>query len=150
MTAQSQELGYGEIIEWARMLGHFTASDLARELGVSHEIGVRAVNALCRQGICCDTEDPLNGPYGPEPIIQYVPIPQGHTARQRRPTPEREAVTEALRIETRRGEPVRARSRAGDNKLSVTGRRRRLQKQRDAEYERQQAARLARARRGRK
>lgn len=143
--AQALELTYGEIIEFAAVLGHFTATDLARELGVDHETGVRAVGALCRQGICQNTGDPLDGPNGYEYIIEYVPPPAGPSQRPRHATPEQVAVSQAGRIVVKRGEPVRIRTtRMLGRSLSTPGARQH-HKNREREYQRQQTARSARA-----
>lgn len=143
--AQSLELTYGEIIEWAGVLGHFTATDLAHALGVDHDTGKRAVGALCRQGICQNTGDPLDGPNGYEDIIEYIPPPAGPSQRERHATPEQVAVSQAQRIVVKRGEPVRIRTTRKMGRALSTPGQRQFHKNREANYQRQQTARAARA-----
>jgi hypothetical protein len=85
-------LSYDEIREWAVILGAFTASDLARAMGVADEIGQRAVTALCTQGMCVNTGDMLDGPSGYEPVIEYVPPPPGPTSYDGGPDPVAQSV----------------------------------------------------------
>lgn len=144
MSAQRQPegLSYGEIRDWAVILGCFTASDLAREMGVGYETGRRAVGALCMQGMCRATDDMLDGPQGYEPIIEYIPPPPGPTKRPTGPPgPETIAISTPPR-----GVPVRlATPRARDN-LRTPGRAQK-QKNREREYQRIRQAELERARR---
>lgn len=148
MSAQPQplELTYGEIREWAAILGCFTASDLARNMGVTYEIGVASVNALCMQGICRNTGDMLDGAYGYEYVIQYIPPPvTGPSSRERGPDPEQIAISQAGRIMVERGTPVRIRTtRKLGRALSTPGSRQK-HKNRERNYQRQQDAKAARA-----
>lgn len=148
MSAQPQplELTYDEVREWASILRCFTSWDLARKMGVDHEIGVAAVNALCMQGICRNTGDMLDGPHGYEYIIQYIPPPAtGPSSRERGPDPVQTAVSQAGRISVQRGTPVRIRTtRQLGRALSTPGARQK-HKNREREYQRQQDARSARA-----
>lgn len=139
------ELTYGEVREAARMLRCFTATDLAHLLGVEHDIGVRAVEALCMQKICRNSGDLLDGRNGYEYIIEYVPVPAGPSQRERGPDPVQVAVSQAGRITVDRGRPVRIRTgRMLGRSLSTPGQRQK-HKDREREYQRQQDAKAARA-----
>lgn len=147
MSAQPKNtaLTYAEIREWAIALGTFTASDLARAMGVDHDTGVRSVNALCRQGMCLNTGDMLDGQHGYEPIITYVPPPPGPSSRPQTPDPVQQAVSQAGRIIVQRGDPVRIRThRATARALSTPGSAQK-HKNRDREYDKQQEAKAERA-----
>lgn len=147
MSAQPQHnLTYGEIRDWAQLLGRFTASDLAFAMGVDYDTGQRSVVALCFDGICRSTGDTLDGPYGYEPVIQYIPLPAGPSKREPSgPDPERTAIAQAGRIVVERGTPVRIRTeRQKRRSLSTPGARQsHINAQR--EWEKQQAAKTARA-----
>lgn len=148
MSAQPQplELTYGEIREWASILGCFTSWDLARAMGVEHGIGIAAVNALCMQGICRNTGDMLDGPYGYEYIIEYIPPPTtGPSSRERGPDPAQIAISQAGRITVERGTPVRIRTNRKVGRALSTPGQRQKHKNRERNYQRQQDARTARA-----
>src|SRR3954469_13212204 len=68
---------YTEVRWWAIYLDTFTASDLADAMAVSRPVAQRFIRALLWHGICEDTGDELDGEYGSEPIISYVPLPPG-------------------------------------------------------------------------
>jgi hypothetical protein len=143
MSAQPAGLTYSEIIDWAGILGTFTASSLAYEMGVDVETGRRAVGALCTQGICRDTGDMLDGPHGYEHVIEYIPLPPGPTRRERSgPSPEQIAVSEVGRISVERGLPVRTRKRNRSD-TSIPGRAQGI-KDNERNYQRQMQARRER------
>jgi hypothetical protein len=133
-------LSYDEIREWAVILGAFTASDLARAMGVADEIGQRAVTALCTQGMCVNTGDMLDGPSGYEPVIEYVPPPPGPTSYDGGPDPVAQAVRDA-RIEVDRGTPVRIRTERKMRRSLSTPGARQMHKNRERAYQRQEDAR---------
>lgn len=140
------ELTYDEIREWAGILRCFTAADLAHALGVDHDTGVRAVNALCAQGICRNTGDVLDGAHGYEYVIAYIPPPAGPSRRERSgPDPDQAAVNQMGRINVQRGDPVRIRTgRMIGRALSTPGARQKV-KNREREYQKQQEAKTTRA-----
>lgn len=148
MSAQPQplELTYGEIRDWAAILECFTAWDLAQAMGVDHDIGVAAVNALCMQGLCRNSGDVLDGPYGYEYIIEYIPPPTtGPSSRERGPDPAKVAVQQAGAIAVERGTPVRIRTtRKLGRALSTPGQRQK-HKNRERNFQRMQDAKAARA-----
>jgi hypothetical protein len=133
-------LTYDEIREWAVILGAFTASDLARAMGVDVEVGRRAVNALCLQEICVNTGDMLDGPHGYEPVIEYVPPPPGPTRYDAGPDPAQQAVRDA-RIVVERGTPVRIRTERQMRRSLSTPGARQQHKSRERAYQRQEDAR---------
>lgn len=133
-------LSYGEIREWAIILGAFTASDLARELGVDIDVGRRAVGALCLQGVCANSGDLLDGPFGYEPVIEYVPPPPGPTRREYGPDPVQTAISQAERITVDRGAPVRIRTERQMRRSLSTPGARQHHKNRDRNYQRMQDA----------
>lgn len=148
MSAQPKYTGltYDEVREWATILGAFTATDLARAMGVDHDTGVRCVKALCGQGVCINTGDMLDGPHGYEPIIEYVPPPPGPTKREPSgPEPVQQAIAQAGRIVVQRGEPVRIRTERQMRKSLSTPGARQHHKNRDRNYERMQEAKKQRA-----
>lgn len=139
------ELTYGEIREAARMLACFTATDLAHLLGVDHEVGVRAIEALCMHKICRNSGDLLDGRNGYEYVIEYVPVPAGPSQRERGPDPVQVAVSQAGRISVQRGLPVRIRTgRMVGRALSTPGQRQK-HKNNEREYQRQKEAKESRA-----
>lgn len=147
MNAQPQVDGltYDEIREWAIELRIFTAWDLAREMGVEYEVGRRAVSALLLQGMCQDTGDKLDGPYGYESVVMYVPPPPGPTKRERGRDPEQVAISQMGRIEVTRGTPVRIRSERKMRKSLSTPGARQFHKNRERNYQLQQEAKAQRA-----
>jgi hypothetical protein len=147
MSAQPKHtaLTYGEIREWAVILGSFTASDLAREMGVDLDTGRRSVNALCMQQICVNTGDMLDGPYGYEPVIEYVPPPPGPTRHESGPDPVETAISQAGRISVQRGTPVRIRTERDQRRSLSTPGARQQHKNRERNYQRQEDAKEARA-----
>lgn len=152
MSAQPKNtaLTYAEVREWAVILGTFTASDLAREMGVDHDTGVRSVNALCRQGMCVNTGDMLDGPHGYEPIVTYVPPPPGPSSRPKAVDPVQQAISQAGRITVQRGDPVRIRTHRDNARSLSTPGSAQKHKNRDREYNKQQEAKAARAEEQRK
>lgn len=85
---QQGAVTYDEIRTWARWLEFFTARDMADALGVSLEVGERAVKALLWHGICVDTGVRVNGPAGEEPLIRRLPLPKGPTVHPTQAPPE--------------------------------------------------------------
>jgi hypothetical protein len=144
---QHSALTYSEIREWAVILGAFTASDLARAMGVDYDVGRRAVNALCMQGICANTGDMLDGPHGYEPVIEYVPPPPGPTHRESGPDPVETAISQAGRISVQRGTPVRIRTERQMRRSLSTPGARQQHKNRERAYERQEEAKEKRRKR---
>lgn len=139
-------LTYDEIREWAIELRMFTASDLAYAMGVDHDTATYAVIALCADGICHDTGDELDGPRGYERVIAYTPLPPAPTRREASaPDPVQQAISQAGRIVVQRGTPVRIRSERDTRKSLSTPGARQKHKSRQREYDRQQAAKTARA-----
>jgi len=71
-------LDYAEVRQMAVWLRAFTPSELAGSLGVSLEVGYRAVAALKFHRICEDSGETVTGPDGgPEPVVTYIPLPPG-------------------------------------------------------------------------
>lgn len=139
-------LTYDEIREWAIKLTRFTASDLARAMGVTQEVAERAVLALCEDGICANTGDELDGPYGYEYVVEYVPPPPGPSQHPHGQDPVGFAVAQMRRLPTpERGKPVRIRTRRMLGRSLSTPGARQHHKNREREYERQQAAKDARS-----
>lgn len=139
---RTQEVTYAEVRRWARWLGVFTASDLADSVRCSHDVAEKFIKALTWHGICEETEDIIDGYYGPEYIVEYIPIPhQVHNRRKDTP-PETIAVIEmgGFQLFNVRGEPVRIRSDKGTRKLMSTGGTRMKLLARERAYERQQEA----------
>lgn len=147
MSAQPKHTGltYDEVREWAVLLGMFTASDLANEMGVDLDTGRRCVNALCRDGICANTGDMLDGPHGYEPVISYLPPPPGPSSYDGGPDPVQTAISQAGRISVQRGLPVRIRTeRKSRRGMSTPGQRQKMKNQ-EREYKKQVTARAKRA-----
>lgn len=148
MSAQPQytDLTFGEVRDWAILLRHFTAGDLAHEMGVDFETGRKAVNALILEGICRATGDEVDGRYGYEPIIEYVPPPPGPTKREPTgPDPVQTAISQAGRVIVERGTPVRIRTRRDTGRALSTPGSRQIHKNRERNYERMQEAKRERA-----
>jgi hypothetical protein len=142
MSAQATHsaLTYDEIREWAVILGAFTASDLARAMGVDLEVGERAVNALCLQEICVNTGDMLDGPHGYEPVIEYVPPPPGPTRYDAGPDPVEQTIRQAGKIAVERGTPVRIRTERQMRRSLSTPGARQHHLNRDRNYQRMEEA----------
>lgn len=148
MSAQPQYTGltYDEIRAWAAELGAFTASGLARAMGVDHATGRNAVIALCDDGICVNTGDELDGPNGYEPVIEYAPLPPGPTRREpSAPDPVQATIAKAGRIVVGRGTPIRIRTRRDMAKALSTPGARQHHLNNEREYERQKSAKEERA-----
>lgn len=147
MSAQRVYTGltYGEVREWAVILEKFTAGDLAREMGVDYETGVRSVRALCMHGICRYTGDKIDGPHGYEEIVAYAELPDGPTSYEpSAPDPVQAAIANA-RIFVQRGEPVRIRTERKNRRgMSTPGQRQKMKNQ-ERNYQRQQEAKVKRA-----
>lgn len=123
------EVTYTEIRRWAVWLDLFTASDLADAMGVDHAIGAKGIKALLWHGICEDTGELLDGTYGPEPVISYVPLPPGPTEHPHGTLPEIIAVMQmgGFEIFQPRGMPVRIRNdRDTRQNLSTPGARHKM------------------------
>ena len=86
----------------------FTARDLAGALHCSLEVAQRGVKALLWHGICEVLEEDFPGPEGPEPLIGYIPLPEGPKVHPREAPPEvvvpREMGGDPLRVV--RGMPI--------------------------------------------
>lgn len=138
---------YAEIRDWAVWLQLFTASDLADAMGVNIEWGRRGVKALLWHGICEDTGDVIDGPFGPEPIIGYVPLPPGPKHHPHGILPEVIAVSQmgGFEIFNQRGVPVRIRTERQMRKSLSTPGARQTHKNRERAYELQEEARRRRA-----
>jgi hypothetical protein len=146
VSAQPSGLTYDEVREWAIMLGTFTAWDLARAMGVSHEIGRKAVGALLMQEMCRNTGDMVDGPEGYEHVVQYVPPPPGPSKREASgPDPEQTAIRQAGKIAVERGTPVRIRTERKQRKSLSTPGARQFHKNRERNYQLQKEAKEKRA-----
>lgn len=147
MSAQPKytALTYAEVRDWAFELGTFTASDLAFSMGVDQATGVRCVNALCRQGVCANTGDQIDGPHGYETIVTYLPPPPGPSSYDAGPDPVAQAISQAGRIAVVRGLPVRIRTERKNRRgMSTPGQRQKM-KNREREYQKQQDAKATAA-----
>jgi hypothetical protein len=141
--ASSPGVTYAEIRTWCRWLHTFTASDLADAMGVDYEVGVRGVKALIWHGIVFDTGDEIDGPYGPEAIVEYAPLPPAPTHHPKGTPPEVIAVSQmgGWLLYDQRGLPVRIRSERDMRKILSTSGARSHHVNRERAYERQEEAR---------
>lgn len=147
MSAQpAPRLTYDEIREWAISLVRFTASDLARSMGVTYDIATRAVLALCEDEICRNTGDELDGPFGYEFVVEYVPPPPGPSQHPHGVDPVAQAVTQMRRLPTpQRGIPVRIRTNRKLGRALSTPGSRQFHKNRERNWERLQEAQAKRS-----
>jgi hypothetical protein len=108
---------YAEVRRWAVWLKMFTADDLAQAMGVSVAVGERGIKALLWHGICRDTGDTLPGSTGPQPLIEYVPLPERIYNREKVPPPER--VVGYTELFGRRGFQVSLRQRGRESRTGT-------------------------------
>lgn len=147
MSAQRVYTGltYGEVRDWAQILERFTATDIAREMGVDIETGRKSVTALCMHGICKYTGDKVDGPHGYEDLVEYIDLPDGPTSYvPSAPDPVQAAIAGA-RIFVERGQQVRIRTERKNRRgMSTPGQRQKMKNQ-QRNWEKQQDAKAKRA-----
>jgi hypothetical protein len=141
---------YDEIRWWAIYLDTFTASDLADAMGVDVSFGEKGVKALLWHGICEDTGEELDGPFGlPERVISYIPLPPGPKEHETKP-PEWRSTPGCYELAPVRGMPIRLIDNTERrNQMQGTGGARLRVKQKDRAYERMQEALRKRAEKNR-
>lgn len=139
----SSTVTYTEMRWWARTLQAFTASDMANVMAVHYDIGVKAIRALCWHGICEETGEDIDGPFGLEPIVYYLPLPPGPTHHPHYELPEHSAVREmgGLLLYDVRGQPVRIRTERQMRKSLSTPGARQMHVNRERAFQAQELAR---------
>lgn len=143
---------YEEARDWIVILQAFTATDLARVMGVHRGLAERFVMRALWHGVAEDTGQTMNGSGPAEPLYAWAPLPPGPRWHPRGETPEAYAYRtmggDPLRVP--RGMPVRLVDHSDRRqKMQIAGGGARRMKDRDRAYDRMQAAVAARKERNR-